>query len=201
VAASEAPVIISAAITAVAVLSAQGITQFFGGRRDTSRLQWERDRQEREWEIRRGERFLDLKRELYSDYLIEAGELMIYINWEPEVPDAPPPEEPPDTAGLRRIQERISLVAPTRLFTKVQAASATVTGAMWAVAAGAGPEDIREEKAEAMGALDAMLRDMRADLRGEKDRFFGLENVPPDPPPAHTRFWRRRSSRVRPLRR
>jgi len=176
-------------------------TALSGGRRDRNRLQWEQDRQSREWQIRRDERFLDLKRELYSDYMLQAGQLMSYIDWEDDFPDTPRPDEPPDTEKLRRVQENIGLVAPRSLFTKIQTASAAVTGAMWAVAAGAEQEDVRKETAYARRALDAIRRDMRADLRGEEDRFFEparrarLEQIAPDPPPAHALPWWRRALR------
>lgn len=201
-AASDAgPLIAAAAIGAGGSVLTQVVGLVFTGRRDTKRLRWERGKQQREWEIGRSERFLDLKRQLYGDYLVQVDQLLSYINWEDEFRSAPRPDEPPDTERLRRIQENIGLVAPRSLFTKVQAASAALTGVVWDVAAGATPEEVRPQTAEARRALDAMRRDMRSDLRGEEDRYFEpanrakVEKVPPDPPPAHALPWWRRATR------
>lgn len=64
-----APVLIGAAIGAAGAITAQFTAASYTGRRERARLEWEKKRQERDWKMRQDERFLNLKRELYSEFL------------------------------------------------------------------------------------------------------------------------------------
>jgi hypothetical protein len=200
VATSDAvPVIIGAAIGASGAVLAQITVSIFNGRRESRRLRWEKDRQEREWELRRAERFLDLKRELYSDFIAHADEAVLFIAWTDEL-GAPPRPEEPDIGKLERIQANIKLIAPRDVSIRVEKAGARLSREVWALNPDyepRGPDKDKEQFAAANRALAEAERVMRADLRGEEDRAFGarLEQVPPDRPPAHLLPWWRRAIR------
>jgi hypothetical protein len=196
-----APVIIGAAIGAGGAVLAQITASVFSGRRDTRRLRWEQETKRRDWEMHSAERFLDLKRELYSDYLAQANEFVSYINRINDPPGLPRPELP-DIEKLHRIRANIELIAPREVSIKVDMAGIQLIGAVWALtpaSARTDPDEGAKEAVEAKQALTAARRAMRADLGGEEDRYFGpaghagLEKVPPDPPPAHVLPWWRRA--------
>lgn len=180
-AASDAvPVIIGAAIGAGGAVLAQITAQVFSGRRDARRLQWEQDRQEREWDDHRGERFLDLKRELYSDYLAHAEEFMSFISPD-DNPLGFPEREHPDAGELHRIRVNIGLIAPQDVSKQANAATFLLLSATrYVTPTGAGADE--EARAHyysrfAGGARDALAktrRAMRADLRGEAEGYFGV---------------------------
>jgi hypothetical protein len=202
-ASDAAPLLLgAAAIGAGGAVLAQVVTSAFTGRREARRLEWERGRQDREWEIRRAERFLDLKRELYSDYLAHADEWVSFIIWAEDPSELPQPERP-DPGKLHRDRANIRLVAPRDVYVEADTAALGLIGAAWELSTVGRPTDpsggidpigdmrrARAQAAEARQALTKARRAMRADLRGEKEGYFGVrldEKVPPDPPPAQAR--------------
>ena len=180
-AASEvAPVVIGAAIGAGGAVLAQVVTSVFTGRRETQRLEWERGRQDREWEIRRAERFLDLKRELYSDFLAQAGEFVSFITRAEDPPGSPQPELP-SPGKLHQLRANIRLIAPQDVYVKADVAALALIGAAWALTptgASTDLEEARKEAASAQQALTGARRAMRHDLRGEEEGYFGARPGP-----------------------
>lgn len=107
-------VLISAAIGAGGAIAAQSISSYFSSRHDTKRFDWERSAQNREWQVRERERFLDLKRDLYSNFAFEVSKLMAHthaLNY-PSLGESPAPVS---LEELRKLQWNIDLIAPEAL--------------------------------------------------------------------------------------
>jgi hypothetical protein len=89
------------------------VTQVIGsitsGRREKRRFAWERDTQKRERNRQERDRFLDLKRELYSNFAFGISNLMGYTHAF-NYPDDPGPARL-DLEELRRLQWNIDIIA------------------------------------------------------------------------------------------
>jgi hypothetical protein len=110
--------IIAGIIGAGGAIVTQIISSIVTGKRDTRRFNWEREKQEREWETHERERFLDLKRELYSNFAFQVGNLMGHTHALNYPSDVTQPARV-DMEELRKLQWNIDLIAPEELATSV----------------------------------------------------------------------------------
>jgi hypothetical protein len=201
------PIIVGAAIGAGGAVAAQITVSIFAGRRETKRLNWERERQDLDWQIREAERFLSVRQDLYGQYVDLANRFLSHarqVNRDEEGRD-PKEVEWPDVRELRRLRWTIELLGSplvqdrvgesyTALLTAVDAAERRM------------PDETREETmGQAQDAWRAVTRAMRADLHGDQELDYfrrpqrPAREVPLAPPPARVgppwwrvqRWWRR----------
>ena len=159
-------VLIGAVIGAGGAVLAQITASIFSGRHDTKRLEWEQAKEAREWDRRRAERFLDLKRELYSDFGAQASRWSSFIS---RAQDLPRPELP-EVEKLHRVMSNIELIAPPAVNVRVRMAGVELIGAVFGTfASDMTPEQIKEEGSKASSSLARAKSAMRTDLRGDEE--------------------------------
>jgi hypothetical protein len=200
---SETGVLIAAAaIGAGGAVMAQIVSAVITGHRDTKRFQWEQETKDRELEMQKAERFLNQKQELYSSYGSLIEECMNYTSRHIEPTQGLRPPELPDIRALQKARSNIQLIAPDEVSRPVIMAYACVVGALWSSTSEHLSQQRRQTEADAgVRVWSQAFEAMRADLQGEKRRYFqrtGGEVVSPDPPPARLLpWWRHPIKRIR----
>jgi hypothetical protein len=196
VTASDAvPVIIGAAIGAGGAVLAQITASVFLGRTDTKRLRWERQRQLQDWDIRRAERFLDLKRQLYSEFALIAQEFLSYINVRD--PAAAARLRTPSIERLNHIQANIDLIAPENISAEAHLVTSLLTDLILSAATSSvESEQTAQNAALAQQALLGVRIGMGTDLRGNEPSAMAADPIQDVLPRAAPR-WQRFMLRVR----
>jgi hypothetical protein len=194
-----AGLIIAGIIGAGGAVVTQIIASVVSGKRDAKRFGWERWKQEREWEIQASERFLNLKQQLYSDFIRVVDQYIFAVirvinnpdSHEAELTRLPRPRE------LQQIHANIELIASAG----VQEVVSDCYTAILQVAVHL--KDMGEEIGpladEAQQARADVLPVLKRDLRGEREVVKQVKRVaarPPSPEEAAA-WWRRKLNKER----
>jgi len=163
-ASDTAGLVIAGIIGAGGAIITQIVGSVVGGRREKTRLSWEREQEDRAWERRKAERFLDLKRELYSEFGALSGEWAHFLG--PKLEGRLP--EHLNEAPLQRVMANIDLIAPREVSMKVGLAGSQLFGAVHEVfSVHSTRQDVANHSADARLSWVAASKAMRADLQGD----------------------------------
>lgn len=182
--ASEAgPVIVGAAIGAGGAVIAQVTSAVFTARRETARLQWEKQRQVREWKMREAERFMTSKQELYSRYLaVTYKPIMTLVlltkreyNESPDWEKLLPPYTDEFEAELNVLRSNMKLLAPPVVHERLEYAHGIMVAAMLKIAINDSSLEWRHTVADdALRAWQQLSNVMHVDLRGDEESLQGI---------------------------
>lgn len=200
------PVIVGAAIGAGGAVIAQVTSAVFTARRETARLEWEKQRQAREWKMREAERFMSLKQELYGRYIsltyrpimdtleLTRREYATQPDWHTLVPEyvGPLQEE------IDNLRWNIRLLGSPVVAERVEYSNAAV---LIAISEAGRPDrhtiERRHELADqALRAWQQVSKAMHADLRGDEQalermavEIYGKRRTATDTGASATQPW------------
>jgi hypothetical protein len=189
---SDTPgLIIAGVIGAGAAIVAQVISSVTTGMRDTKRFDWEKQERERDRALQERERFLDLKRELYSNFAYQVGNLLGYAHARNN-PGWPGPKSV-NLEELRRLQWNIDIIATKELGKSVGESITALLAAVGMAPSGEAPRaDVVQAEQDAERQWFETYAMMRADLFVTESR---AEATQPPPVVARRHWWQRKRRR------
>jgi hypothetical protein len=196
-ASDTATLIIVGVIGAGGAIVTQIIASVVTSTRDAKRFHWERQKQERDWEIQASERFLNLKQELYSNFIRVVDQYILAATIVISDPDKYGAESKrlPRPRELQQLHTNIELVAPS----DVQEAVGDCYGAFLQVAINLKNTDgnlgsLVDEARQAR--VDVQLA-LKRDLQGEREVVKHAQAVTvASPSPEEARAWWRRKLNI-----